>query len=68
MDIFFLKDDDDELKLHLLGGFPVERRETGHLVPIVGGRRLAELVHLVLEECPSGCRQVGMAVQHRTAH
>ena len=29
-----------------LRGFPVERRGIGHLVPILGGRRLAGLVRL----------------------
>ena len=36
-----------------LGGFPVERRVIGHLVPILGGRRLAGLVRLGGGVCPS---------------
>ena len=45
-----------------LRGFPVERRGIGHLVPILGGRRLAEVVPLVGGACPSGYCQVDMAV------
>ena len=45
-----------------LRGFPVERRGIGHRVPILGGRRLAEVVPLVGGACPSGYCQVDMAV------
>ena len=39
-----------------LRGFPVERRGICHLVPILGGRRLAGLVRLGGGVCPSaGC-------------
>ena len=40
----------------------MERRGIGHLVPILGGRRLAEVVPLVGGACPSGYCQVDMAV------
>ena len=36
-----------------LRGFPVERRGIGHLVPILGGQRLAGLVRLGGGVCPS---------------
>ena len=45
-----------------LRGFPVERRGIGHLVPILGGRWLAEVVPLVGGACPSGYWQVDKAV------
>ena len=38
----------------------MERRGIGHLVPILGGRRLAEVVPLVGGACPSGYCQVDM--------
>ena len=47
----------------ILGGFPVERRGIGHLVPILGGRRLAGLVRLGEGVCPSAGCPVGMVVQ-----
>ena len=40
----------------------MERRGIGHRVPILGGRRLAEVVPLVGGACPSGYCQVDMAV------
>ena len=40
----------------------MERRGIGHLVPILGGRRLPEVVPLVGGACPSGYCQVDMAV------
>ena len=46
-----------------LRGFPVERRGIGHLVPILGGRRLAGLVRLGGGVCPSAGCPVGMVVQ-----
>ena len=46
-----------------LRGFPVERGGIGHLVPILGGRRLAGLVRLGGGVCPSAGCPVGMVVQ-----
>ena len=46
-----------------LRGFPVERRGIGHLVPIIGGQRLAGLVRLRGGVCPSAGCQVGTVVQ-----
>ena len=46
-----------------LRGFPVERRGIGHLVPILGGRRLAGFVRLGGGVCPSAGCPVGMVVQ-----
>ena len=46
-----------------LRGFPVERRGIGHLVPILCGRRLAELVRLGGGVCPSAGCPVGTVVQ-----
>ena len=46
-----------------LRGFPVERRGIGHLVPILGGQRLAGLVRLGGGVCPSAGSQVGTVVQ-----
>ena len=52
-----------ELEFRPLGAFlAVERRGIGHLVPILGGRRLAEVVPLVGGACPSGYCQVDIAV------
>ena len=46
-----------------LRGFPVEMRGIGHLVPILGGQRLAGLVRLRGGVCPSAGCQVGTVVQ-----
>ena len=46
-----------------LMGFPVERREIGHLVPILGGQRLAGLVRLGGGVSPSAGCQVGTVFQ-----
>ena len=46
-----------------LRGFPVGRRDIGHLVPILGGRRLAWLVRVWGGAYPSGGYQVDMAGQ-----
>ena len=46
-----------------LRGFPVERRGVGHLVPILGGQRLAGLVRLGGGVGPSAGCQVGTVVQ-----
>ena len=45
-----------------LRGFPVERRGIGHLVPILGGRRLAGLVRLGGGVCPSAGCPVGIGI------
>ena len=47
----------------LYRGFPVLRREIGHLVPIFGVQQLAGPVHLGGLACPSGGCQVGRAAQ-----
>ena len=52
-------DDDDDLEFPPLASFPVGR--IGHLVPILGGRRLAGLVRVGGRACPSRGCQVGMA-------
>ena len=46
-----------------LRGFPVGSRVIGHLVPILGGRRLAGLVRVWGGACPSGGCPVDMAGQ-----
>ena len=67
--MFFNYDDDEYIMMMMicgvspLRGFPVGRRGIGYLVPILGGRRLAELVRVWGGACRSGGCQVDMAGQ-----
>ena len=56
-------DDDDICGVIPIRDFPAVRRVIGHLVPILGGRRLAGLVRGGGGACPSGNCQVGMTGQ-----